>query len=109
MKSTVLSVATLVLAAGMACLSAESINPPTTPQTAPMSKQEKKNLDMVLEWWRVVIQNRHMDAGRQVSGRGLHPAQSQRHHGTRGIHRVLQQIAASPRIPIPVSSRTNPW
>jgi predicted SnoaL-like aldol condensation-catalyzing enzyme len=60
-KSTVLSVATLALAAGMACLSAESINPPTTPQTAPMNKQERKNLDMVLEWWRVVIQNRQMD------------------------------------------------
>jgi predicted SnoaL-like aldol condensation-catalyzing enzyme len=60
-SSTVLSVATLVLAAGVAHLSAESINPPTTPQTAPMNKQEKKNLDMVLEWWRVVIQNRQMD------------------------------------------------
>lgn len=42
-------------------LSAESINPPTTPQTAPMNKQEKKNLDMVLEWWRVVIQGGHLD------------------------------------------------
>ncbi len=60
-SSTVISVATLVLAAGAACLFAESINPPTTPQTAPMNKQEKKNLDMVLEWWRVVIQNRQMD------------------------------------------------
>ncbi len=27
-----------------------------------MNKQEKKNLDMVLEWWRVVIQNRDLDA-----------------------------------------------
>jgi predicted SnoaL-like aldol condensation-catalyzing enzyme len=51
----------LTLAAGIGLLSAESINPPTTPQTAPMNKQEKKNLDMVLEWWRVVIQNRQMD------------------------------------------------
>jgi predicted SnoaL-like aldol condensation-catalyzing enzyme len=39
----------------------ESINPPTNPQTAPMNKQEKKNLDMVLEWWRVVIQGGHVD------------------------------------------------
>jgi predicted SnoaL-like aldol condensation-catalyzing enzyme len=51
----------LTLGAGVGLLSAESINPPTTPQTAPMNKQEKKNLDMVLEWWRVVIQNRQMD------------------------------------------------
>jgi predicted SnoaL-like aldol condensation-catalyzing enzyme len=60
-SSTVLSVATLVLAAGVARLPAESINPPTTPQTAPMNKQEKKNLDMVLDWWRVVIQGGHLD------------------------------------------------
>jgi predicted SnoaL-like aldol condensation-catalyzing enzyme len=50
----------LALAAGVTRLPAESINPPTKPQMAPMTKQEKKNLDMVLEWWRVVIQNRQM-------------------------------------------------
>jgi predicted SnoaL-like aldol condensation-catalyzing enzyme len=61
-SSTVVSLAAIVLAAGAAHLYAESINPPTTPQTAPMNKQEKKNLDMVLEWWRVVIQNRNLDA-----------------------------------------------
>ena len=62
MKSSarMLFAATLALAVAGA-LSAESINPPTTPQTAPMNKQEKKNLDMVLEWWRVVIQNRQLD------------------------------------------------
>jgi predicted SnoaL-like aldol condensation-catalyzing enzyme len=52
--------AVLALSA-VGALSAESINPPTTPQTAPMNKQEKKNLDMVLEWWRVVIQGGHLD------------------------------------------------
>ncbi len=26
-----------------------------------MNKQEKKNLDMVLDWWRVVIQGGHLD------------------------------------------------
>jgi len=50
-----------VLAAGAGLLSAESINPPTMPQTAPMNKQEKKNLDMVLEWWRVVLFGGHLD------------------------------------------------
>jgi predicted SnoaL-like aldol condensation-catalyzing enzyme len=62
MKSTMkLFAGALALAVGVGLLAAESINPPTTPQTAPMDKQEKKNLDMVLEWWRVVIQNRQMD------------------------------------------------
>jgi predicted SnoaL-like aldol condensation-catalyzing enzyme len=62
MKSTgiTLLAASLTLG-GLGSLSAESINPPTMPQTAPMNKQEKKNLDMVLEWWRVVIQNRQLD------------------------------------------------
>src|SRR5580704_7357942 len=53
--------ATIVALAATAALSAASINPPTMPQTAPMDKQSKKNLDMVLEWWRVVIQGGHLD------------------------------------------------
>jgi predicted SnoaL-like aldol condensation-catalyzing enzyme len=40
---------------------AESINPPTQPQTAPMNAQEKKNLDMVLNWWREVLEGGHLD------------------------------------------------
>ena len=43
-------------------LMAESINPPTKPQTSPaMNAQEKKNLDMVLTWWREVLQGGHME------------------------------------------------
>ena len=53
--------AAILALSAVAPLSAESINPPTTPQTAPMNKQEKKNLDMVLDWWRVVIQGGHLD------------------------------------------------
>jgi predicted SnoaL-like aldol condensation-catalyzing enzyme len=51
----------IVLAAGVSTVLAESINPPTTPQTAPMNGQEKKNLDMVLTWWREVIDGGHME------------------------------------------------
>ena len=50
-----------LLAAGSAVLSAESINPPTNSQTAPMTAQEKKNLDTALTWWREVIQSRHVE------------------------------------------------
>src|SRR5215831_12098994 len=53
--------AALVTAAGVSLLSAESINPPTTPQTAPMNAAEKKNLDTVLNWWREVISGRHSE------------------------------------------------
>src|SRR5215470_221618 len=42
-------------------LSAESVNPPTRPQTAPMTAQEKKNLDMVMTWWLEVLYAGHFE------------------------------------------------
>jgi predicted SnoaL-like aldol condensation-catalyzing enzyme len=43
-------------------LSAESMNPPTMqPQNVPMTAQEKKNLDFVLNWWREVIYAGHLE------------------------------------------------
>ncbi|PWT97170.1 MAG: hypothetical protein C5B51_31990 [Terriglobia bacterium] len=51
----------LLLSAGAGRISAESINPATMPQTAPMNAQEKKNLDMVLTWWREVLFGGHLD------------------------------------------------
>ena len=43
-------------------LQAASINPPTvTPQSVPMTSQEKKNLDFVLKWWREVIYAGHLE------------------------------------------------
>ncbi len=62
MQSTGTTLFGVVLALSAAgTLAAESVNPPTMPQTAPMTKQDKKNLDMVLDWWRVVIQGGHLD------------------------------------------------
>jgi predicted SnoaL-like aldol condensation-catalyzing enzyme len=51
----------LLLSFAAAPLFAESINPPTTRQTAPMTAQEKKNLDMVLTWWREVLDGGHLE------------------------------------------------
>jgi predicted SnoaL-like aldol condensation-catalyzing enzyme len=59
LKSTML--AGVLLAAGVFAAHAESINQPTAPQVAPMTASEQKNLDMVLTWWREVIQGRHLD------------------------------------------------
>src|SRR5262249_6782108 len=53
----------IVLLAIAVPLAAESINPPTKPQTAPMNAQEKKNLDMVMTWWREVLYAGHMELG----------------------------------------------
>ena len=49
----------LVLAATVS--RAASINPATNPQVAPMTAQEKKNLDFVLQWWREVIYAGHVE------------------------------------------------
>ena len=54
----------LVVVALLACvlpLAAESVNPPTKPQAAPMTAQEKKNLDMVMTWWREVLYAGHLE------------------------------------------------
>jgi predicted SnoaL-like aldol condensation-catalyzing enzyme len=52
----------LVFSALTAALDAQSINPPTAPQTSPaMNEQERRNLELVLDWWREVIQGGHME------------------------------------------------
>jgi predicted SnoaL-like aldol condensation-catalyzing enzyme len=48
-----------LLIAGL--VTAAPINPPTAPQNVPMNAQEKKNLDMVLNWWREVIYAGHLE------------------------------------------------
>jgi predicted SnoaL-like aldol condensation-catalyzing enzyme len=64
MKTTLVFV---VIATWLAVLpgrmaSAESINPPTTPQTSPaMTAKEKANLEHVLNWWREVVEGGHLD------------------------------------------------
>jgi predicted SnoaL-like aldol condensation-catalyzing enzyme len=47
--------------APMPAQSGSSINPPTTPQTAPMNASERQNLDMVLQLWREVIEAHHTE------------------------------------------------
>ena len=49
----------LMLATGV--LRASSMNPPTAPQTVPLTAQEKKNVDFVLNWWRQVIYAGHLE------------------------------------------------
>src|ERR1700730_17096480 len=53
--------AIVMLLAGALPLAAESINPATKPQTAPMTAQEKKNLEMVMTWWREVLYAGHFE------------------------------------------------
>src|SRR6202142_3969135 len=49
-----------ILAASL--VPAASLNPPTvTPQNVQMNAQEKKNLGLVLNWWREVIYAGHLE------------------------------------------------
>jgi predicted SnoaL-like aldol condensation-catalyzing enzyme len=54
--------AALLAALTPATLFAEPINPPTAVQTSPaMNEQERGNLELVLDWWREVIQGGHLE------------------------------------------------
>jgi hypothetical protein len=55
------SLVVVALFASALPLTAESLNPPTKPQTAPMTAQEKENLDMVMTWWREVLYAGHLE------------------------------------------------
>jgi len=62
MKTIFASAGIILLAITVALpLWAESINPATKPQAAPMTAQEKKNLEMVMDWWREVLYAGHFD------------------------------------------------
>jgi predicted SnoaL-like aldol condensation-catalyzing enzyme len=51
-----------ILFAAPATVHAEAINPPTVAQTSPaMTEQERRNLALVLDWWREVIQGGHLE------------------------------------------------
>src|SRR5580700_4350716 len=86
-------------AAGL--LAGESINPPTMPQTAPMNKQEKKNLDMVLEWWRVVIDARHLDQASKYQAEDYIQHNPNVNTGRAGFVEFLSKLPGKTKDPIP--------
>jgi predicted SnoaL-like aldol condensation-catalyzing enzyme len=61
LKSLIGALITIAGVSPVLAQSGNSINPPTTPQTAPMTASEQKNLDMVLKWWREVIEAHHTE------------------------------------------------
>src|SRR5450755_2105139 len=56
-----LGLAAIVIVASSMPVSAESINPPTNTQAAPVTSQGKKNLEFALDFTREVLQARHTD------------------------------------------------
>jgi predicted SnoaL-like aldol condensation-catalyzing enzyme len=95
----------LVLAAGLT-LFAESINPPTKPQTAPMNGQEKKNLDMVLTWWREVLDGGHLELTSKYQAEDYIQHNPNVNTGRAGFVEFFSKFA-KPKNPIP-DKLTNP-
>jgi predicted SnoaL-like aldol condensation-catalyzing enzyme len=96
----------IVLAAGVSTVLAESINPPTTPQTAPMNGQEKKNLDMVLTWWREVIDGGHMELAPKYQAEDYIQHNPNVNTGRAGFVEFISKFS-KPKNPIP-DKMTNP-
>jgi predicted SnoaL-like aldol condensation-catalyzing enzyme len=61
MRFQLLTLASIVLVAASMPLPADSINPATNPQTAPLTSREKKNLQFALDFTRDVLQARHTE------------------------------------------------
>ena len=95
----------LLLAGGM--LSAESINPPTNPQTAPMTAQEKKNLDMVLTWWREVIDGGHVELTSKYQAEDYIQHNPNVNTGRAGFVEFFSKIR-KPKNPIPAKLENPP-
>jgi predicted SnoaL-like aldol condensation-catalyzing enzyme len=104
-KGKLLAVA-LSAAAGVSLLSAESINPPTTPQTVPMNAQENKNLDLVLNWWREVLDGGHLDLAPKYQAEDYIQHNPNVNTGRAGFVEFFSKFA-KPKNPIP-ATLTNP-
>jgi len=97
----------LVAAAGMTLLSAESINPPTAPQTASMNAQEKKNLDLVLNWWRDVLEGGHLDLAPKYQAEDYIQHNPNANTGRAGFVEFFSKFA-KPKNPIPATLSNPP-
>ncbi|HEV3331664.1 MAG TPA: nuclear transport factor 2 family protein [Bryobacteraceae bacterium] len=96
----------IVLAAGVSTMLAESINPPTSSQTAPMNGQEKKNLDMVLSWWREVLDGGHLELTSKYQAEDYIQHNPNVNTGRAGFVDFFSKFA-KPKNPIP-DKLTNP-
>jgi predicted SnoaL-like aldol condensation-catalyzing enzyme len=95
----------LFVAAGLA--SADSINPPTTPQTATMNGQEKKNLDLVLTWWREVLEGGHLELAPKYQAEDYIQHNPNANTGRAGFVAFVSKFAR-PKNPIPAQLENPP-
>src|SRR5215471_5920086 len=82
-------------------LSAESINPTTKVQTAPMTAQEKKNLDMVMTWWREVLYAGHFELAPKYQAEDYIQHNPNANTGRAGFIEYFTKIGRKPMNPMP--------
>src|ERR1700730_19221479 len=93
--------AIVMLLAGALPLAAESINPATKPQTAPMTAQEKKNLDMVMTWWREVLYAGHFELAPKYQAETYIQHNPNANTGRAGFIDYFTRLGRKPMNPIP--------
>src|SRR2546429_2966123 len=96
------SIGIALLAFGMT-LAAESINPPTKTQVAPMTAQEKKNLDMVMDWWREVLYGAHFENAPKYQAESYIQHNPNANTGRAGFIEYFTKIGRKPMNPMPKS------
>src|SRR5678816_3824150 len=82
-------------------LLAESINPATKPQTAPMTAQEKRNLDMVMNWWREVLYAGHFELAPKYQAENYIQHNPNVNTGRAGFIEFFTKRGGKPMNPIP--------
>jgi len=92
----------LLLAASIS-MASESINPPTNPQVPPMNAQEKKNLDMVMTWWREVLYAGHLDLAPKYQAENYIQHNPNINTGRAAFVEFFGKIGRKPMDPIPAA------
>ena len=101
MRTVLWSLVVVALLAYVLPLAAESINPPTKPQTAPMTAQEKKNLDMVMTWWREVLYAGHLELAPKYQAENYIQHNPNADTGRDGFIAFFTKLGLKPVNPIP--------
>ncbi len=79
----------------------ESINPATKPQVAPMTAQEKQNLDFVMTWWREVLYAGHLELAPKYQAENYIQHNPNANTARAGFVEFFTKLGRKPMNPIP--------
>ena len=82
-------------------LAGESINPATKPQVAPMTAQEKQNLDFVMNWRREVLYAGHFELAPKYQAENYIQHNPNANTGRTGFVEFFTKLGRKPMNPIP--------